>query len=387
MAKELAFALINPHTISKSRTGGVIGRITSRTGLDMVAARMFAPSAELAKKFADLVRTVDDVDTEERKVLADYVEANYTPDPKTGRPRRALMLLFEGDDAINKVKAAVGPLRPEDGSGETVRDTYGDYIVDDKGSVRYVEPAVMIGRTKDTVAKVLKLWAAYSETCGGIVAAAADVESGQQVQKTLVIIKPDNFRFPSQRPGNIIDIFSASGLRIVGVKVHCMSVADAEEFYGPVRNILRSKLKGHVAERAAKAAATEFGFDVPDDAKAQLGEVLGPIYGDQQFFQIVQFMTGYWPPSLSDEDKKQPGKERCLILIYAGLKAVDKIRKILGPTDPSKAEPGSVRKEFGQNIMVNAAHASDSPESVEREMKIVKVEQDMVRPLVEKYYG
>jgi len=41
MAKELAFALINPYTIAKSRTGGVIGRFMSRTGLDLVAARMF----------------------------------------------------------------------------------------------------------------------------------------------------------------------------------------------------------------------------------------------------------------------------------------------------------------------------------------------------------
>ena len=43
MSSELAFVLINPYTIAKSRTGGVIGRFMSRTGLDLVAARMFAP--------------------------------------------------------------------------------------------------------------------------------------------------------------------------------------------------------------------------------------------------------------------------------------------------------------------------------------------------------
>ena len=37
MASELAFVLINPYTIAKSRTGGVIGRFMSRTGLDLVA--------------------------------------------------------------------------------------------------------------------------------------------------------------------------------------------------------------------------------------------------------------------------------------------------------------------------------------------------------------
>ena len=52
---------------------------------------------------------------------------------------------------------------------------------------------------------------------------------------------------------------------------------------------------------------------------------------------------------------------------------VAKIRDVLGPTDPSKAPPGSIRREFGQTIMVNAAHASDSEENARREMGIVKV--------------
>ena len=56
MAKELAFALINPYTIAKSRTGGVIGRFISRTGLELVAARMFGPSRELAERYAQLIR-------------------------------------------------------------------------------------------------------------------------------------------------------------------------------------------------------------------------------------------------------------------------------------------------------------------------------------------
>ena len=46
MATELAFALINPYTISKSRTGGVIGRLLTRTGLELVAARLFGPSQD-----------------------------------------------------------------------------------------------------------------------------------------------------------------------------------------------------------------------------------------------------------------------------------------------------------------------------------------------------
>ena len=63
------------------------------------------------------------------------------------------------------------------------------------------------------------------------------------------------------------------------------------------------------------------------------------------------------------------------------------IREVLGETDPSKARPGSVRREFGSNVMVNAAHASDSAANALREMSIIRVEEDTIRPLVEKYYG
>jgi hypothetical protein len=117
-----------------------------------------------------------------------------------------------------------------------------------------------------------------------------------------------------------------------------------------------------------------------------LGELLGPLYGDNQFYQIIQFMTGCWGAGLVPEKKAQPGVERCLILVYAGVDAVNKIRNILGPTDPSKAQPGSVRREFGQDIMVNAAHASDSVENAIREMQIVKPEQDTIRSWVDRYY-
>jgi nucleoside diphosphate kinase len=66
---------------------------------------------------------------------------------------------------------------------------------------------------------------------------------------------------------------------------------------------------------------------------------------------------------------------------------VAKIRDVLGPTDPSKAPPGSIRREFGSNIMVNAAHASDSPENAAREIGIVKVGENNFRSIVEAHYG
>ena len=385
MAKELAFVLINPYTVAKSRTGGAIARYISRTGLDLVAARMFAPSAALAREYAQLIRNDPEVDPVVRSLLADYVEREYGPDPATGQTRRVMMLLFEGENAIQIVKDVTGPIRPTN-SGESVRDTYGDYILDAAGAVHYLEPAVYIGPNPQATGAALKLWAKYSAECGGIVDSAGDVAQGATLEEALVILKPDNFRFASARPGLIIDIFSRSGLRIVGAKVHRMTVAEAEEFYGPVRDVLREKLKGKVAERAAKAVAAELGMEISEEIKGRLGEMIGPTYGDNQFYQIVQFMTGRWGEGLVDEEKAKPGNSRCLLLVYAGPNAISRIRSILGPTDPSKALPGSVRREFGQDIMVNAAHASDSVENARREMGITKVGEETIRSWVEAYY-
>lgn len=385
MAKELAFVLINPHSVAKSRTGGIIARYISRTGLDMVGARMFEPSAELAREFAALIRAEESTNAHIREMLASYVEREYAPDPATGAKRRVMMLLFEGENAIQTVKDVTGPIRPSY-SGESVRDTFGDYVLNPAGEVAYLEPAVFVGTSLESTGAALKLWARYSEECGGIVDDAGDVVQGDAREEALVILKPDNFRFASARPGLIIDIFSRSGLRIVAAKVHRMTVAEAEEFYGPVRNALREKLKGKVAERSARAISAELGMELHDETKAALGELLGPLYGDNQFYEIIQFMTGRWGEGLSDVEKAKPGTVKVLLLVYAGVHAIEHIRSILGPTDPSKALPGSVRREFGSDIMVNAAHASDSPENAKREMRITKVGAESIVSWVEAYY-
>ena len=52
-----------------------------------------------------------------------------------------------------------------------------------------------------------------------------------------------------------------------------------------------------------------------------------------------------------------------------------------------KAPPGSIRREFGLNIMVNAAHASDSEENARREIGIINMAENTFRQVVEEYYG
>jgi nucleoside diphosphate kinase len=388
MAQQLAYVIITPYTLHKSRTGGILARLITRTGLELVAARMFAPSAELVQQYSDLIiSAADPQDRRVQELIRDYILRNLAPDPKSKRHRRVMMLLFRGEEAVRKTRSVIGNIAPGRHGGETIRDTYGDLVMDEHDQVRYFEPAVLASPMPEEAGLKLKLWARYSDSDGGIVNGTLAYGPGETPQRTLVLIKPDNFRFATGRPGNVIDFLSRTGLFIVGIKVHRMSVAEASEFYGPVREVLRTKLKDVVAARAKAALEKEFGFKVPPGEEKQLGEILGPCFGDNQFENIVKFMSGRSPLECDPALLTQPGTEKCIALIYEGVAAIGKIRDVLGPTDPSKAPPGSVRREFGSTIMVNAAHASDSVESAEREMKIINVAENNFRAVVEEFYG
>jgi nucleoside diphosphate kinase len=388
MSQQLAYVIITPYTLAKSRTGGILARLITRTGLEMVGARMFAPSLELVKQYSEAIVSANDPqDRRIQELIRDYILNNLSPDPKTGRHRRAMMLLLKGDDAVRKVRSVIGNISPDRRGGETIRDTYGDLVLDEAGNVRYFEPAVLAAPNVDEARVKLKLWAEHSDKDGGMLDGTINYRPDEKPLRTLVLIKPDNFRFPTGRPGNVIDFFSRTGLFIVGIKVHRMSVAEAMEFYGPVRDVLRTKLKDVVASRAKSALEKELAFTIPVAETQQLGEILGPLFGENQFEGIVKFMSGRTPSECDPSRRHEPGTEKCIALVYEGVNAVNKIRDVLGPTDPSKAPPGSIRKEFGSNIMVNAAHASDSEENAKREIGIVKVGENTFRTVVEEFYG
>ncbi|MGZ4985423.1 MAG: nucleoside-diphosphate kinase [Chthoniobacterales bacterium] len=353
-AEELAYVIVTPYSMRKSRTGGIISRLISRTGLDLVAGRMFAPSDELVRRYAETIVTA----TEPRhratqELIRTYVKKNFTGNVNGQRPR-VLMLVFRGPDAIETVHRVVGHIVHERTSGETIRDTYGDYITDESGKVTYFEPGVVAAFGNEAVEQGMKLWAEFSDSDGGILDHVVAFPNAKNVEKTLVLIKPDNFKFPNLRPGGVIEVFSRTGLYIVGFKVHRMSVAQAEEFYGPVLPVLQEKL--------------------------------GADKGRNAWEDIAEFMSGGRPSAVSGDQRSAPGTEKIVALVYQGEDAVRKIRDVLGPTDPSKAPPGSIRKEFGQSIMVNAAHASDSAENAQREMKIVQIDENNFKPLIESFY-
>src|SRR6202008_3087810 len=101
--EELSYAIVTPYSMRKSRTGGIIARLISRTGLDLVAARMFAPSEELTGRYAETI--VTDSDPRHRatqELIREYVLKNFTSEVH-GQRARALLLVFRGPDAVEKM--------------------------------------------------------------------------------------------------------------------------------------------------------------------------------------------------------------------------------------------------------------------------------------------
>jgi nucleoside-diphosphate kinase len=125
--------------------------------------------------------------------------------------------------------------------------------------------------------------------------------------RTFTIIKPDSVR--KGNFGKIISRIEAEGFRIVGLKKANLSQSQAEAFYGVHR------------ER--------------------------PFFGD-----LVKYMTS--------------GPVFVAALEREG--AVAHLRKVMGATDPAKADAGTIRKDFGESIEQNAIHGSDSDENANIEI-------------------
>jgi nucleoside-diphosphate kinase len=57
-------------------------------------------------------------------------------------------------------------------------------------------------------------------------------------------------------------------------------------------------------------------------------------------------------------------------MVLEGSNAVNKVREVMGATNPEKAEPGTIRGDFAREITQNIVHGADSPESAGREIPI-----------------
>ena len=367
MATELTYVVITPYSLIKSRTGNIIARLMSLSGCDLIGIRMIRPSDELVDEYMRHVKSLK-IQPVLEKALVDYIDQNLRQDNILGDANRCLFLLFEGENAVERIYEVVGELTTEPESEEirgTIRGTYCDYITTSDGTVRYFEPAVLLPTNPFYARATLEMFARLGFNDSGIYEECANGET------TLVILKPDNFFKHSVRPGNMIDVFSETGLRIVGARLIRMSAAQGEDFYGALRDIFKEKLKGRIASKIKEGIDDLFGFDITDEDYSKMASVISEKNALHEFSLIMKYMTGTDPDHVSLEDRNKPGTHRALALLYRGPGAVDKIRERLGVTDPSMAAAGTIRSDFGQNILQNAAHASDSLENAARERKII----------------
>lgn len=375
MAAELAYAVITPYTIRKSRTGAVLARMLGRISAKLVCTQMFACTEEMAERFAQTIRKSDNPEDERcRAWMRDYIRTNFVPSPN-GRRHRCMMLVFYGENARRELFEVVGHLVISSESGETVRDAFGDLVFNPDGSMHYFEPAVITGDPEVPVGGDLRTWADFAATQSPVLEQICEYPQPELVQQTLVVIKPDSWRQKSARPGTIVGMFSRTGLRMIACKRLEMTIDQALQFYGPVRNVLRRKLSPGVAAEARKRLEEWLGFSLPEESTELLVQAVGMPFAEEQFTRIIEFMVGTRPDGKDSTETQRYGNVGVLALIYEGVDAVNKIRNVLGPTDPSKAPEGTVRREFGSDVMVNTAHASDSPESAEREMRILRMHE------------
>ena len=367
MATELTYVVITPYSLMKSRTGNIIARLMSFSGCDLVGVRMMRPSDEFVDEYMRRVKSLG-IETRIEKALVDYIDENLRRENIHRQANRCLFLLFEGENAVDRVYDVVGKLTTEAESEArrgTIRGTYCDFFTNPDGTIRYFEPAVLVPTNVNYAKTNLELFAGLGFKDSGIYEETAEGET------TLVILKPDNFFKHSVHTGNMIDMFSKTGLRIVGARVVRWSAAQGEAFYGFLRGTFKRKLKKHVAGKIKERIGGLFGFDITDEEYNAMASVINDTNAQYEFSQIVEYLTGIDPESVAHDDREKPGINPSLALLYRGYSEVGKIRSRLGESDPAKAAAGTIRSDFGQNVMQNAAHASDSVQRAVHERKII----------------
>ncbi len=128
--------------------------------------------------------------------------------------------------------------------------------------------------------------------------------------KTLLMVKPDTVRNADY--GDIIAFVLKNRFDVTSLKMLRLDRASAEDFYG--------------------------------------------VHKGKEFF-----------PSLVDYITSGP----VVAMEIEGEDVIGRLRAFVGATDPTKAEPGTIRYMYGISLQSNGVHASDSPESAKKELAIV----------------
>jgi len=279
--EELAYALVTPYSLHKSRTGGILARLLW-ANVALVAARMYAPrpGSEFIERYCDAIYDPSErhVPLRYQKLVINYVVRNF------GRPNvrrisnRLTLLVFRGPNAVREITEAVGHIS-QHVRGDNVRGTFGDYFSEDPDALErspefeegrrllakyealrrvelphrensFFEPAVLTGINPEMTEAHLKLFRKHAYSDGGFVLDALDGLDPDSVETSMVVLKPESFGHRDPMPGNLIDFFARTGMFITGMKVLELGVEEARRFYALKLPQFREQLKGMVAERA-----------------------------------------------------------------------------------------------------------------------------------------
>ena len=377
----LAFAWVTPKSLARGLEGGIIARLCSTPELNLIGTRMYCPSNEFVDEY---IKAHTDTHTDGAfKPFLQFMNQDVRPGGKKAYPNHLLLLLFTGENARQRIVDVIGSQQESDThmgtSSKTIRGSYGEFRKDPvTGEVVDFQPALVGAHSDEGNLRYLRVFSKYAFSDGGIL----NIEDEKnEFTNAMVMIKPDSLEHPSARPGHIMDLFSSTGLTLIGSSVFSMSVAQAREFYGFLETVFQQKFQKDV-ERVVKARLEgAFDFTIPDEVYTVTTALLMRRHAQQQVAQIIQFMTGIPAPpggthqNLPAQDQLRRGPARCMALLYRGKDAIATVRSKLGSTDPNKALPGTVRFDYGEDVMRNGAHASDSPEALEREMRIIRFGQ------------
>lgn len=367
--EDLAFAWVTPRSLACGLEGGILARLLSIPGINLQGARMYAPSDAMIDDYIEVHKAVNR--PQPFRPFVEYLESlKSANNADRGYPNHLMMLLFTGNKPLDPIMNAIGeelpdPRRPN--VGKTIRGAYGHHRRDAQGKISEFEPALVGAQHSEACHKYLEVFSKYADTDGGVL-----ISPDQWNEVGMVMIKPDMLERPSSKPGHIMDLFSSTGLRLVGSRMLSMSVKEATDFYGFLQPIFAKKLAPKVDQILRQRLDGAFEFQVSDHEYEIMTALLKQKNATSEVASIIHYMTGVYPRhDLTEAERSKRGTARCLALLYHGPNAIQTIRNKLGSTDPGQAEVGTIRSDYGMDVMRNSAHASDSLEALHRERRIV----------------
>jgi len=383
--QQLSFALITPRSLAKSLTGGIIARILATPDVQLVGARMLHPSKQLTDELKEEMQRAaseDGIIDPYEQALIDHFHWIFGEEKlrRAGIDNNVMLLMFAGGPKTRALlEEVVGNNVPHpDDFGRTIRGTYGDYFLDENGKVLIFQPAAIVPQSDQSNRKCLEILSKYLDSDHNLIQPEFRLTQSPQNDKKpiaketgLVMIKPDNFERPSSLPGHIIDMFGTTGLQLIGARVFSMSVERGIEFYGFLEEVFKKKLRPNLEENLRKNLSNTFEFKLEDQDITKMSDMLISKTAHHEVCKIIQYMTGLHPDQVPKEQRNKPGPAKCFALLFHGQNAIEVIRSKLGVTDPKKARAGTIRSDYGHDLMRNGAHASDSPAAALRERKIV----------------